>query len=109
MFLYENGTAGFISHIDFTIDKKTENSIEKLNDISEKFKNLKLDNPYETQETDTNQVNSLDEELEKLQKEYAKLEKKLIDAKPNESDAIKIKMASINSKMMSLMEKTLKD
>ena len=38
MFLYENGTAGFISHIDFTIDKKTENSIEKLNDISEKFK-----------------------------------------------------------------------
>jgi len=109
MFLYENGTAGFISHIDFAIDKQTKNSIEKLNNINENFRNLILDNPYKTKETESAELSNLDEELEKLQKEYAKLEKKLIDAKPSEVDAIKIKMASINSKMISLMEKTLKD
>ena len=103
MFLFENGRAGILSHIDFAVDKKTNDKLDALDDISKKSLVLNLENIY----ADSSKDSSKDSEtmLDKLKDRLRVLQAKLLIAKGDDRLSIEAQIAGIQSQIMAMLDR----
>jgi len=99
-FLFEDGHAGTISQVDFAVNKKTDEKLNMLDDITKNLSKLKLDNLYTNSEDNTD---TLYEKMQKLHKKLLVLENKLLSASDDERASIQAKIAVINTQILSLL------
>ena len=106
MVLFENGSAGVISQVDFAIDKETKKSLEILDKSTQNISASRLARTYELPEKE--EENSTDTKMEKLQGQIKELEKELRNADESQKASIQTQIGALFSQMMSMLEQELK-
>ena len=97
MFLFEDGRAGIISHIDFAVDEKTTQNINNLENLTKKLSVFKLGSTYTSS---TKETKNSDNRLEKLLSKLTTLQSKLLRATGHQKASIEADIAAIQSQIL---------
>lgn len=97
--LFEDGRASAISHIDFAVDKKTNENLDKLESASKKISALNLKDTYKSSSEDTGESM-----LQRLQARLSVLQSELSTAKDDEKGSIRASITAVQSQMMMLLD-----
>jgi len=99
-FVYENGTAGVISHLDLAVDTQTQDGLDNLKKIQKGVQTSNLGDSY-SQKTDTiDNKNSNEEQIKKLDDKIRSLENKLSTADEKSKPIIQAQIAGLQAQRM---------
>ncbi len=100
-FVFEDGRASIVSHVDMVASKETQDDVQKVQDLQKSISTLELDRTYKNNKDESGDFGN--KELEKLQNKLDALKAKLSTAKEEDKAALQTQIAGIFAQMMSII------
>ena len=100
-FMFEDGKAGVISHIDFAVEDETKSKINILEDVKKNLTAMSLHDLYADSESNESQG---DKRLGKIKAKIRALESKLRAAPTDAKAGIQAQITALMGEMMALLE-----
>lgn len=103
MFLFEDGRAGVISHIDFAVNSQTTEKLSDLGSVMKNLSALKLRDTYNSS-SNKNSSSDSDTQLEKLQMKLRSLQNSLTTANASKQKMIEAQISAITTQIMMMLD-----